>query len=89
MPDGEVFTAPIENSTEGTVRFTYPGIYAGREVEDIKLTFKTGKVVKASAAKGDELLQQLLKIEGAERLGEVAIGTNYSITRFTKDMLFD
>ena len=89
MPDGEVFTAPIENSTEGTVRFTYPGIYAGREVEDIKLTFKTGKVVKASAAKGDELLQQLLKIEGAERLGEIAIGTNYSITRFTKDMLFD
>jgi aminopeptidase len=46
-------------------------------------------VVKASAAKGDELLQQLLKIEGAERLGETAIGTNYGITRFTKNMLFD
>jgi aminopeptidase len=89
MPDGEVFTAPIENSVNGTVRFTFPGIYAGREVEDIKLTFKNGKVAKASAAKGDELLQQLLKIEGADRLGETAIGTNYNITRFTKDMLFD
>ena len=89
MPDGEVFTCPVENSVTGTIRFTYPGIFSGREVEDIKLTFKAGKVVKASAAKGDELLQQLLKIEGAERLGETAIGTNYGITRFTKHMLFD
>ena len=89
MPSGEVFTAPIEDSVNGTVRFTYPGIYSGREVEDIKLTFKDGKVTKASAAKGNELLQQLLTIEGADRIGEAAIGTNYGITRFTKNMLFD
>jgi aminopeptidase len=89
MPDGEVFTAPVETRTDGEIRFTYPGIFSGREIEDIKLTFKSGRVVKASAAKGDELLQQLLKIEGAERLGETAIGTNYGITRFTKNMLFD
>ncbi len=89
MPDGEVFTAPIENSANGTIRFTFPGIFSGREVEDITITFRDGKVVKASAAKGDELLQQLLKIEGADRIGEAAIGTNYGITRFTKNMLFD
>ena len=89
MPDGEVFTAPLEDSTNGTIRYTFPGIFAGREIEDIKLTFKDGKVVKASAAKGGELLEQLLKIEGADRLGEVAIGTNYGITKFTKNMLFD
>jgi len=89
MPSGEVFTAPIENSANGTMRFTYPGIYSGREVEDITLTFKDGKVVKASAVKGDELLQQLLKIDGADRIGEAAIGTNYGITKFTKNMLFD
>jgi aminopeptidase len=89
MPDGEVFTAPTENSVNGTIRFTFPGIFLGREVEDIELTFKEGRVVKASAAKGDELLQQLLKVEGADRLGETAIGTNYEITRFTKNMLFD
>jgi aminopeptidase len=89
MPDGEVFTAPIEDSVNGTVRFTFPGIVSGREVEDITLTFKDGKVVKASAAKGDEFLQQVLKIEGANRIGEAAIGTNYAITRFTKNMLFD
>jgi len=89
MPDGEVFTAPVENSANGTVRFSFPGIFSGREIEDIKLTFKGGKVVKASAAKGDELLKQLLKIDGADRLGETAIGTNCRITRFTKNMLFD
>jgi len=89
MPDGEVFTAPIENSANGTIRFTFPGIVAGREVEDITLKFRDGKVVKASAAKGGELLQQLLKIDGANHIGEASIGTNYSITKFTKNMLFD
>jgi aminopeptidase len=89
MPDGEIFTAPIENSVNGKIRFTYPGIYAGREVEDITLTFRNGKVTKATAAKGQDLLKALLKIEGANRIGEAAIGTNYGITRFTKNMLLD
>ncbi len=89
MPSGEVFTAPLEESVNGTIRFTFPGIVSGREVEDIRLTFKDGKVVKALAAKGDELLKQMLKIEGADRIGEAAIGTNYSIAKFTKNMLFD
>jgi aminopeptidase len=89
MPDGEVFTGPVENSANGTIRFTYPGIVSGREVEDIKLTFKHGKIVKASASKGNDFLQQMLRIEGADRIGETAIGTNYGITRFTKNMLFD
>ena len=89
LPDGEVYTAPIEDSADGRIRFTYPGIFLGREIEDIELTFKAGEIVAASAAKGDEFLQQLLKIEGAKRIGEIAIGTNYRITRFTKSMLFD
>ena len=89
IPDGEVFTGPIENSAEGTIRFTFPGLYMGREIEDIRLWFKHGKVIKASAAKGEDLLKELLKIEGAGRLGETAIGTNYGITKFTKDILFD
>jgi aminopeptidase len=89
MPDGEVFTGPVENSLNGTIRFTYPGIYSGKEVEDITLTFNKGRVIKASAVKGDELLREILKIEGANRIGEAAIGTNYGITQFTKEMLFD
>jgi len=89
MPDGEVFTGPIEDSVNGTIRFSFPGIVSGREVEDVTLAFKDGRVVKASATKGDELLQQLLKVEGTDRVGETAIGTNYGINRFTKNMLFD
>ncbi len=89
MPDGEVYTAPIEDSANGEIRFTYPGIFLGREIEDITLSFKAGKVVQASATKGDDFLQQLLKIDGADRIGEAAIGTNHGITRFTKNMLFD
>jgi aminopeptidase len=89
MPDGELGTSPVENSANGRIRFTYPGIYSSKEVEDIDLTFKDGKVVKASAARGGELLKEILKIEGADRVGEVAIGTNYGITKFTKNILFD
>lgn len=90
FPDGEVYTGPVEDSVEGYIRFSYPGIYAGKEIEDIKLEFKEGKVVKASAKKGEELLLALLETdEGAKRLGEIAIGTNYGIEKFTKNMLFD
>jgi len=89
MPDGEVATGPLEDSANGRVRFTFPGLFGGREVEDIKLSFKNGKVVEASAARGNDLLQETLKIEGADRIGEIGIGTNYGITKFTKVILFD
>lgn len=89
LPDGEVFTSPIENSAEGHIRFTYPGIHMGKEIENIYLEFKEGKVVKATAKKGEELLQELLKVENANMIGEFAVGTNYGITKFTKNMLFD
>jgi len=90
MPDGEVFTGPVENSVTGQIRFTFPGIYMGKEIEDITLEFKKGKIVKASAEIGNDLLQSLISIDdGAKRLGEVAIGTNHGIKKFTKNILFD
>jgi aminopeptidase len=90
FPSGELFTGPVEDSVEGTIRFTYPGIYMGREIEDISLTFEKGMVVKASAKKGDDFLQEMLNIdEGARKVGEIGIGTNYGITKFTKNILFD
>jgi aminopeptidase len=89
LPDGELFTGPLENSANGSIRFTYPGIVSGQEIEDIKLSFKDGKIVEAKASKGDELFQELIKIQGADHIGEVAIGTNYGITKFSKNMLFD
>lgn len=90
FPDGEVFTSPVENSVDGHIRFSFPGIYNGREVEDIRLTFKEGKVVDAGAKRGEELLASLLDTdEGSRYVGEFAIGTNYEINKFTKNMLFD
>ncbi|MFX0012461.1 MAG: aminopeptidase [Candidatus Hermodarchaeota archaeon] len=89
LPDGEVCTSPIEDSVSGHIRFTYPGIYNGKEVENIYLEFKDGKVIKGTAEKGQELLQEILKIKNADILGEFAIGTNYGITHFSKNMLFD
>ena len=90
LPDGEVFTAPIEDAVNGTIRFTYPGIFSGQEIEDIRLTFKDGKVVEFDAAKGKDLLEKIVTtIPNANILGELAVGTNYGIQRFTKNMLFD
>jgi aminopeptidase len=90
FPDGEIFTSPVEDSVDGWVRFAYPGIFEGQEVIDIELWFEGGKVVKERAAKGGELLAELLNTDsGARFLGELGIGTNYSIPRFTKNMLFD
>ena len=89
-PGGEVFTGPVEDSAEGHIRFSYPGIFQGKEIEDIRLTFENGKVVEASAEKGEELLQTLLETdEGARYLGEVAIGCNHGIDKFSRNMLFD
>lgn len=90
FPDGEIFTSPIENSVNGHIRFSYPAIHMGNEVEDIVLSFKDGKVVDAKAAKGEEFLKKMLASdEGASRVGEIAIGTNYKIPKFTKNILFD
>lgn len=90
FPDGEVFTSPVDDGIDGYINFSFPGIYSGKEIEDIKLEVSHGKVVKATAAKGEELLKTLLSTdEGSVRFGEVAIGTNYGITKFTKNMLFD
>ncbi|MEJ2251904.1 MAG: aminopeptidase, partial [Candidatus Lokiarchaeota archaeon] len=57
LPDGEVFTGPVENSVNGHIRFTFPGIYQGKEVKNIYLEFKDGKVVDFSAEKGEDLLK--------------------------------
>jgi aminopeptidase len=90
FPDGEVFTGPIEDSAEGHIRYTYPAVYGGREVQDVRLRFAGGKVVEARAARGEEFLRTMIAIdEGASRIGEFAIGTNYGIQRFTRNTLFD
>jgi len=90
FPDGEIFTGPIEDSLNGYIRYTFPACAYGREVEDVRLEFKDGKVIKATAAKNEEFLLKMLETDkGARYVGEFAFGTNSEIQRFTKNMLFD
>ena len=90
MPDGEIFTGPVEDSANGWVRFTYPSIVDGSAVSGIELVFANGRVVEASADQNEELLHaQVNTDEGARYLGELGIGTNFGIQQFTGNMLFD
>jgi aminopeptidase len=89
MPSGEVFSAPIEESVNGFVHFDYPAIFSGKEVSGISLWVENGLVTKWEAAIGQDLLDEVFKIDGARIFGEVAVGTNYGITRATKNILFD
>ena len=90
FPDGEIFTGPEETVTEGWVKFTYPAIYQQREVDGVELEFKQGRVVKATAQKGEDFLLSVLETDaGVRTLGEFAIGTNTAIKKFTRNILFD
>ena len=90
LPSGEIYTSPVEDSANGWVEFTFPAIYQNREVAGVRLEFEKGKVIKASADKNEEFLLQMLDADaGARYLGELGIGTNFGIQRFTKSILFD
>lgn len=90
MPSGEIFTGPVEESANGWIRFTYPALTHGREVEGVELKFKDGKIIDARAEKNQDFLTSMLDSDpGARYLGEFAFGANYGIKRFTKSILFD
>ncbi|MFH1314036.1 MAG: aminopeptidase [Candidatus Eisenbacteria bacterium] len=90
FPDGEIFTSPLESTVEGHIHFSFPACYMGREVEDVRLEFKNGKVVKHSAAKNEAFLRAMLDLDkGSRFVGEIAVGTNYDIKRFSRNILFD
>jgi aminopeptidase len=90
FPDGEVFSGPVIASVNGVVNFSFPAVHHGRQVTAVKLKFKDGKVVDASASKGQDFLYSMLDMDAGSRfLGECAIGTNYQIKRHTGNTLFD
>lgn len=90
MPDGEIFTGPVENSASGWIRFTYPSPYLGTEVAGIELVFNDGIVTEAKATVGESILKSRLALdEGSSRLGEFGIGTNYGVTERTGMILMD
>ncbi len=90
MPDGEIYTSPIETWTTGEIRFSFPALFEGRRVEDVRLRFEDGRVTESDAAVGGEFLRSLLTMDdGASIAGEFAFGLNYEIDRFTNNILFD
>jgi aminopeptidase len=90
MPSGEVFTGPLEDSAQGTIRFTVPSNRQGRDVAGVELTFEGGRVVRARSEQGEAALQAALATDaGARLLGELGIGTNPGIDRATGSTLLD
>jgi aminopeptidase len=85
-----VYTSPVESGVNGTIRFGFPAVFSGREIDDARLRLENGRVVAAEAAHGEEYLRSLLELdEGARGVGEIAFGLNYEIDRFTRNILFD
>ncbi len=90
FPDGEIYTSPVENSANGTIYFDFPQIYRGNESQKIRLKLENGKVVEATAEKGEEYFLNMINMdEGAKFVGEIAIGTNSMIQEITGNILFD
>ncbi|MBC8868025.1 MAG: aminopeptidase [Planctomycetes bacterium] len=90
FPDGEVFTSPLEDSTQGAVFFSFPAMHEGREADGVRLEFKDGRVTDVRAKRGEEFLIAMLDQDpGARVLGEIALGTNYAVTQSTRNTLLD
>ncbi|MEM8929530.1 MAG: aminopeptidase [Acidobacteriota bacterium] len=89
IPDGEVFTAPVRDSVEGTIRFNTPTIYMGNDHHDVSLRFEQGRIVEATSSRTEILNQVLDSDDGARYIGEFAIGFNPRITEPMLDILFD
>ncbi len=90
MPDGEIMTAPVEDSLDGQIYFEFPGVLSGRLVHDIRLRFASGKLVEATSSTNQDFLTRVLATDdGARRVGEFALGTNMAVDRFCKDILID
>lgn len=89
MPSGEVYTSPEEDSANGHIYFDYPAIHNGEIVQGVTLWVKDGEIVEWHAEKGQDVLDETFEIAGTRRFGEAAVGTNYTIDRFSKNILFD
>jgi aminopeptidase len=90
MPDGEIFTAPVVSTVNGHISFELPGVLGGRLVHDIRLEWEDGRLINAEASQNEDFLHQVIASDsGASHIGEFAIGMNYGIDRFCKDIFFD
>ncbi len=90
LPDGEIYTAPVNKSLNGSIHFDFPAVFGGKLLHDIRLEWKNGALINASAGTNQDFLRRILETDtGASRLGEFAFGVNPHINRFSKDILYD
>lgn len=90
MPGGEVFMAPVKESLEGWIKFDYPAIRDGKEVTDIFVKFSKGKAIEMKSSKNEDFLKAMLNTDiNASFVGELGIGCNPKVNKFTKELLFD
>jgi len=90
VPDGEVFTAPVKESIQGTIAFNAPTMYQGHLFQDIRLTFRDGRIAEATAGEATDALRAILDTDAGSRyMGEFAVGVNPYIVNPMKDILFD
>ncbi len=90
VPGGEIYMAPVKKTMNGFIKFEFPSFYNGREIKDIFLRFKNGKVIEANAKKNEQVLRSIIKSDkNASYVGEFGIGINPMITKYTNNLLFD
>ena len=90
MPDGEIYTAPVNDTLSGKIHFELPGVLGGQLAHDIRLEWKNGELLSASASSNEDFLWRILDTDaGAKRLGEFAFGLNPYVNRFCRDILID
>lgn len=90
MPGGEIFMAPFRESLEGEIKFDYPIIESGKRIGGVYARFEKGKAVEVKAEEGEEFFKELLKTdENSCYIGELGIGANPGVTKYTNDLLFD
>ena len=90
MPDGEIYTAPVNDTLNGHIYFEFPGVLGGQIMHDIRLRWQNGQLIDASSSTNQDFLRQVVESDaGASRLGELAFGLNPYVNRFCKDILID
>lgn len=90
IPDGELYTAPVRDSINGTITYNTPSPYQGSVYHHVSLTFENGKIVKATCDEDDEKLKEIFDTdEGARYVGEFSLGFNPKILYPMGDILYD
>jgi aminopeptidase len=90
VPDGEIYTAPVETTLDGTIYYEFPGVLGGRIIDDIQLTWEKGRLVSAASSTNEDYLKAIISTDaGSSLIGEFGFGVNDEVNLFTTDILID